>query len=175
MKKTPVPFKFSLLFSFPKISERSSRTTNSRERTRLYFLPPASREPPPRAKWSLLLWVPCLRFTGSAQPFLPLEGSLRLPSWQGTVAGSWAALNSALSPKEAFCIKLKNYNNNNEFQLGKKRPRTSPQAPDQPAITLQFTESLLIFWGLGVGREHEGRAHLYWLCKTLRGSGPLGC
>lgn len=60
------------------------------------------------------------RFTGSAQPCLPLEGSLRLPSWQGTVEGSWAALNSALSPKEAFCIKLKNYNNNNEFQLGRK-------------------------------------------------------
>lgn len=49
-KKTPVPFKFSLLFSSPKISERSSRTTNSRERTRLYFLPPASRESPPHAK-----------------------------------------------------------------------------------------------------------------------------
>lgn len=50
MKKNPAPFKFSLLFSFPKVSERSSRTTNSRERTRMYFLPPTSREPPPRAK-----------------------------------------------------------------------------------------------------------------------------
>lgn len=60
MKKTPVPFKFGLLFSIPKIPERSTRTTNSSERTRLYFLPPSFRQPPPHAKRSLFFWFPCL-------------------------------------------------------------------------------------------------------------------